>query len=87
MLFVISMIIVGLIAGAIARLLVPGRDPMSIWITVLLGIAGSFLGGLIGSLIWQPQNGNYLHPAGLVLSVIGAILLLLLWRTVRPRPV
>ena len=85
--FIISMIVVGLIAGAIARLLVPGKDPMSIWMTVLLGIAGSFLGGLIGSLIWHPQNGNYLHPAGIVLSVVGAILLLLLWRTVRRRPV
>jgi len=85
MMFILSMIVVGLIAGALARLLVPGRDPMGVFMTILLGIAGSFLGGLISSLIWHPKNGNYIHPAGIVLSIIGAIVLLLLWRMVHPR--
>ena len=87
MLSILGMLVVGLIAGALARLLLPGEDPMSIWMTVLLGIAGSFVGGLIGSLIWHPTGGSLFRPAGIVLSVIGAILLLLLWRMVRPRPV
>ncbi len=87
MLHILSMVIVGLIAGALARLLLPGRDPMSIWMTALLGIAGSFLGGLIGSLIWRPQDGSVFHPAGLVLSVLGAVLLLWLWRMAHPRTV
>jgi len=85
MLHIIGMLVVGLIAGAIARLLMPGKDPMGIFMTALLGIAGSFLGGLIGSLIWHPKDGNYLHPAGLLLSILGAFLLLWLWRIARPR--
>jgi uncharacterized membrane protein YeaQ/YmgE (transglycosylase-associated protein family) len=84
MLHIIGMLVVGLITGALARFFLPGKDPMGLLMTSLLGIAGSFLGGLIGSLIWQPKDGNYLQPAGLVLSVIGAILLLLLWRVARP---
>jgi len=84
---IISIVFVGLIAGAIARLLHPGRDPMSIWMTALLGIAGSFLGGLIGSLIWHPKGGSFFQPAGLLLSVLGAFLLLWLWRKAHPRPV
>lgn len=84
MLQIIWWIIIGLIVGALARFLVPGRDPMG-WIgTILLGIAGSFLGGFIGSLIWPPASGSYLQPGGIVLSLVGAILLLLVWRKVRP---
>jgi uncharacterized membrane protein YeaQ/YmgE (transglycosylase-associated protein family) len=81
---IIWWIIVGLIVGALARLLVPGRDPMS-WIgTILLGIAGAFVGGFIGNLIWHPTSGSYFQPGGFFLSLIGAILLLLVWRRVRP---
>ena len=81
---IIWWIIVGLIVGALARLLVPGKDPMG-WIgTIVLGVAGSFLGGFIGSLIWRPTDGSYLHPGGIILSLIGAVLLLLVWRKVRP---
>ena len=85
MFHIIFMLIVGLIAGALARLILPGKDPMSIWMTALLGIAGSFVGGFIGSLIWQTQGGSYLHPGGIVLSVLGAILLLWIWRMIRSR--
>ena len=77
-------IIVGLIVGALARLLLPGRDPMGWLATILLGIAGSFLGGFIGNLIWHPPSGSYFHPGGFFLSLIGAILLLLVWRQLRP---
>ena len=82
---IIWWIIVGLIVGALARLLVPGKDPMG-WIgTILLGVAGSFLGGFIGSLLWPPAaGGSYLQPGGIILSLVGAVLLLLVWRRVRP---
>jgi uncharacterized membrane protein YeaQ/YmgE (transglycosylase-associated protein family) len=85
MFHIIVMLIVGLIAGALARLILPGADPMSLWMTALLGIAGSFVGGFIGSLIWHTQGGSYLHPGGIVLSVLGAILLLWIWRMIRSR--
>lgn len=76
-------LVVGVIAGVLARLIVPGQDPMSIWMTAVLGIAGSFVGGFIGNLIWRPSGQSLIHPGGIVLSVIGAILLLLLWRMFR----
>ncbi|HEU4389483.1 MAG TPA: GlsB/YeaQ/YmgE family stress response membrane protein [Blastocatellia bacterium] len=77
---IIGMLIVGLIVGAVARLLTPGRDPMGCLATALLGIAGSFVGGFIGNAIW-PSRGN-VRP-GLILSVVGAIILLLIWRAIR----
>ena len=77
-------IIVGLIVGALARFLVPGRDPMGWLGTIVLGIAGSFVGGFIGSFIWKPASGSYFHPGGFLLSLVGAILLVLIWRRVRP---
>lgn len=77
--FIVSLIIVGLIAGALARLLVPGRDPMSIGNTIVLGIIGSFLGGFVGSLI--EGGGLRLGPAGIVGSIIGAIVALLIYRS------
>jgi len=52
--------------------------------TIVLGIAGSFLGGFISSLIWPPANGSHLQPAGILLSLVGAIILLLIWRRLRP---
>jgi uncharacterized membrane protein YeaQ/YmgE (transglycosylase-associated protein family) len=79
---IIGMVIVGLIAGALARLLMPGRDPMGIIMTIVLGIAGSFVGGFVAGLIWRNETGNF-RPGGLLLSVLGAILLLFLWRMMR----
>lgn len=81
---IIGWIVFGIIVGAIARFILPGRDPMG-WIgTCLLGIAGSFVGGFIASLIWKPANGTYFTPGGILLSLLGAIILLLLWRRLRP---
>ena len=82
---IIVMIIVGLIAGALARLIMPGKDPMGIWMTILLGIAGSFLGGFIANLIFRPEGGSYLHPAGVLMSIVGAIILLWIWRMIQKR--
>ena len=79
------MFIIGLVAGGLARLIMPGKDPMGIFMTALLGIAGSFLGGFIGNLIWHKPGGNFLQPGGIVLSIIGAILLLWIWRMIRSR--
>ena len=76
---IIWMIIIGLIVGAIAKLLMPGRDPGGFIITILLGIAGSFVAGFLGrSMGWYAEG----EPAGFIASVVGAILLLLIYRMI-----
>ena len=70
------MLIVGLIVGAIARWFMPGVENMSWLMTALLGIAGSFVGGFIARLFSKPADGAIVHPAGIILSVIGAMILL-----------
>ncbi len=76
---IIWMLIIGLVVGAIAKLLMPGRDPGGFIITILLGIAGSFLAGFLGrSMGWYSEG----EPAGFIASVVGAILLLLIYRMV-----
>ena len=70
------MLIVGLVVGAIARWLMPGVETMGWLMTALLGIAGSFVGGFIARLFSKPADGAIVHPAGLILSVIGAMILL-----------
>lgn len=83
---IIVMIIVGLIAGALARLLVPGKDPMGIGATILLGIVGSFVGGFLGYLLFHhDKNQGAIQPSGIIGSVIGAIIVLLIWRAVSGR--
>ncbi len=84
--FILSLIIVGLIAGALARLLVPGRDPMGIGATIVLGIAGSFLGGFLADALFRNDAEDLgLHPVGIIGSVIGAIICLLIYRAVTSR--
>jgi uncharacterized membrane protein YeaQ/YmgE (transglycosylase-associated protein family) len=79
--FIIILIVIGLIAGMLARLLVPGRDPIGILGTILLGIVGSFVGGFIWNLIQYHRLAPHrFHPAGIIGSVIGAIVVLLLLR-------
>lgn len=83
---IISIIFFGLIAGALARLLVPGRQHMSIAMTILLGIVGSFVGGFLGYLLFHKDSQNgFLQPSGIVGSVIGAIIVLLIWMRVGGR--
>ncbi|HEV8169297.1 MAG TPA: GlsB/YeaQ/YmgE family stress response membrane protein [Pyrinomonadaceae bacterium] len=77
-------LIIGLIAGALARLIMPGRDPMGIIATIVLGIVGSILGGLVSMAIWR-NNTDGFQPAGLLLSVLGAILVLWIWRMIKSR--
>ena len=76
---VIGWIIFGLIVGAIAKLLMPGRDPGGFIVTMLLGIAGALVGGFLGRAAgWYGPN----DPAGFLMSLFGAIILLLLYRVV-----
>jgi uncharacterized membrane protein YeaQ/YmgE (transglycosylase-associated protein family) len=80
---IISIIVVGLIAGAVARLVVPGRQNLSIPMTILLGIVGSFVGGFLGYLLFGNSAGGggsgFLQPAGIIGSIIGAIIVLLVY--------
>jgi uncharacterized membrane protein YeaQ/YmgE (transglycosylase-associated protein family) len=81
--FILYLIVVGIVAGYLARLLVPGRDPMSFVQTALLGIAGSFIGGFLGYVIFgEDFNEGALQPAGFIGSIIGAIIALLIYRAV-----
>jgi uncharacterized membrane protein YeaQ/YmgE (transglycosylase-associated protein family) len=79
---VLVMIVLGLVVGAIAKLLMPGDDPGGIVITIVLGIAGALLGGFLGRAIGLYQEGQ---PAGFIMSVIGAIVLLFGYRMVARR--
>lgn len=79
---IIWTLIIGLIVGAIAKLLMPGKDPGGCIITILLGIAGAFVAGYLGRVVGWYQPGQ---PAGFIASVIGAMLLLLIYRLITGR--
>ena len=73
------MIVVGLIVGALAKLIMPGRDPGGIIVTILLGIGGSVIAGLIGrALGWYTEG----EPTGFIASVVGAIIILAIYRMI-----
>jgi uncharacterized membrane protein YeaQ/YmgE (transglycosylase-associated protein family) len=87
--FIITLLVIGTIAGFLARLLVPGPDPMSVPATILLGVLGSFIGGLLGYLLFGTDiEEGALQPSGLIGSIIGAVIALLLYRLMvrRSRP-
>jgi uncharacterized membrane protein YeaQ/YmgE (transglycosylase-associated protein family) len=86
--FIIGMILIGIVAGYLARLLVPGRDPLSFLQTVLLGIIGSFVGGFLGYLIFDRDldEGGF-QPSGIIGSIIGAIIVLLIYNAATRRGV
>jgi uncharacterized membrane protein YeaQ/YmgE (transglycosylase-associated protein family) len=79
---IIGWIIIGLIAGAIARWLMPGPDPMGWLGTIVLGIVGSLVGGTLLNLIFG--GGLELSAAGILGSILGALIVLYLWRRMRP---
>jgi uncharacterized membrane protein YeaQ/YmgE (transglycosylase-associated protein family) len=76
---ILSTIIIGLIVGAIAKLLMPGKDPGGCIITILLGLAGSMIAGYLGQALGLYRVGQ---PAGFIGSVIGAMILLLIYRMI-----
>ncbi|MCU1690617.1 MAG: transglycosylase [Pseudonocardiales bacterium] len=83
---IITIVLIGLIAGALARLLVPGRQDISIAMTIVLGIVGSFVGGFLGYVLFHKDGQDgFLQPSGLIGSVIGAVLVLLVWSRVGGR--
>ncbi len=73
------MLIIGLVVGAVAKLIMPGKDPGGIFITILLGIAGAFLAGFLGRALGWYDSGD---AAGFIASVVGAVLLLIVYRLV-----
>jgi uncharacterized membrane protein YeaQ/YmgE (transglycosylase-associated protein family) len=85
--FIIVLLIIGLIAGAIARLLVPGRDPIGVLGTILLGVAGSFIGGFVSNLVeYHTLSVNSFHATGIIWSIVGAIILLVILRLTKLEP-
>ena len=74
--------IIGLIVGAVAKLLMPGKDPGGIWITMALGIAGSIIATWLGQAIGWYQAGQ---SAGFIMSVVGAVVLLFIYRLIRSK--
>lgn len=84
----ISLVIVGLLAGFIARFLVPGRDPLSIVGTLILGVVGSLIGGFLGYVLFDKEIGDGAFQAsGIIGSIIGAVIALIAYRVFTSRRV
>ncbi len=85
---IIGLIVIGLIAGLIARAIIPGKQNIGILLTIVLGIVGSFVGGFLGFLIFgSDPNGGFLQPSGIIGSIIGAIIVLGIYVAVSRRRV
>ena len=84
--FLFYLLVIGIVAGFLARFLVPGRDPMSVGATILLGIVGSFVGGFLGYLLTgkDVQDGA-LQASGIIGSIIGAVIALLIYNATTRR--
>ena len=75
-------LVIGLVAGIVAKMLMPGKDPGGFIVTMLLGIAGAFVGTWLGKLVGWYQEGQ---SAGFIASVVGAIILLLIYRLIKKK--
>lgn len=74
---ILGLLVIGLIAGFIARAVIPGKQSMGILMTLLLGLIGSFVGGFLGFLIFgSDPNGGFFQPSGIIGSILGAIIVL-----------
>ena len=80
MLHALWFIIVGFFAGLIARAVLPGVDQMGFFATTAVGIVGAVIGGFVGRLFNKPKEGAKFHPAGIIMSIVGAIVVLLAMR-------
>ncbi len=77
---IISLLIIGLIAGAVARLLIPGKQDIGILMTIVIGVVGSFVGGFLGYLLFHKDaNQGWFQPSGIIGSIIGSIIVLLVY--------
>ncbi|MYS23721.1 Uncharacterized membrane protein YeaQ/YmgE, transglycosylase-associated protein family [Streptomyces sp. DvalAA-14] len=83
---IIAWIIIGLLAGAIAKALMPGRDPGGIFITMLIGVAGGLLGGWLGKVVFHVHSINgFFHLSTWIAAIVGSMILLALYRVVNGR--
>jgi uncharacterized membrane protein YeaQ/YmgE (transglycosylase-associated protein family) len=77
-------ILFGLVVGVVAKFLMPGRDPGGFFITIVLGIVGAFVGGFVGRMLGWYRDGD---PVGFIMAVLGAIVVLAIYRTTAGRTV
>lgn len=76
MFHIIWTILIGFVVGFVAKNLLHEAAGLGFWLTTGLGIAGSFVGGLISRLFSSPKDGSLIHPAGIIMSIVGAVILL-----------
>jgi uncharacterized membrane protein YeaQ/YmgE (transglycosylase-associated protein family) len=83
---VLGLVVIGIVAGFVARLLVPGRDSMSVVETIVLGIVGSFIGGFLGYVLFHHDaSGGFVQPSSWIGSIIGAVVALVAFNAVTGR--
>ncbi len=86
--FILYLLLIGLVAGFVARAVVPGKDSMGIGATIVLGIVGSFIGGFLGYLLFrEDSNEGAFQASGIIGSILGAIIALLVYRAASRRGV
>jgi uncharacterized membrane protein YeaQ/YmgE (transglycosylase-associated protein family) len=73
---IIWMLVIGLVVGVLARMLLPGGQNIGMLMTAVFGVLGSIVGGFVGNLIKKPAPGEKFHPAGILMSIIGTVLVL-----------
>ena len=81
---IVGLLVIGLVAGFLARALVPGRQSLSVLQTILLGIVGSFVGGFLGRLLFG-RGDSFVQPSSWIGSVIGAVIVLLVYLQIKRR--
>ena len=81
---IVGLLVIGLVAGFLARALVPGRQSMSVLQTILLGVVGSFVGGFLGRLLFG-RGDSFVQPSSWIGSVIGAVIVLLVYLQLKRR--
>jgi uncharacterized membrane protein YeaQ/YmgE (transglycosylase-associated protein family) len=83
---IVGLLVIGIVAGFLARLLVPGRDSMGVGATIVLGIVGSFLGGFLGYVLFHKDSSEgFVQPSSWIGSIIGAVIALLVYNAMTRR--